>query len=304
MADAPPNGDRRWADDPLTQLCSLSPPRLFRRPVPRCPPQARLSPRPPPGFCERVRGAAVLPTYTHVARAPTAELRMTALADTGVLNPSNGWRTCGAIAVNGWQMLGAEDIMAAVAAKDAAVKANAEADETAEAITEAELKESSTDKDLNGADYKAINKFVYLPSQQPGTRSSQNTKPKAVTFLAALSPPWRERIAPARAASTAALAAATSALAAAESGLAVARATGPPTAGAAAAAAPAAAAAAPAAAAPAAAPGGGGGSPLDLSAASPAAPPVNIPAFLLSLTAEERRAMRAELIRSEGTDDH
>jgi len=239
---------------------------------------------------------------------------MTALADTGVLNPSNGWRTCGAIAVNGWQMLGAEDIMAAVAAKDAAVKAKAEADETAEAITEAELKESSTDKDLNGADYKAIFKFVYLSSQQPGTRSSQNTKPKAVAFLAALSPPWRERIAPARAASTAALAAATSALAAAESGLAVARATGPPTAGAAAAAAPAAAAAAPAAAAPAAAapaaaapaaaPGGGGGSPLDLSAASPAAPPVNIPAFLLSLTAEERRAMRAELIRSEGTDDH
>ena len=234
---------------------------------------------------------------------------MTALADTGVLNPSNGWRTCGAIAVNGWQMLGAEGIMAAVAAKDAAVKAKAEADETAEAITEAELKESSTDKDLNGADYKAIIKFVYLSSQQPGTRSSLNTKPKAVAFLAALSPPWRERIAPARAASTAALAAATSALAAAESGLAVARATGPPTAGAAAAAAPAAAAAAPAAAAPvaaapAAAPGGGGGSPLDLSAASPAAPPVNIPAFLLSLTAEERRAMRAELIRSEGSDDH
>jgi len=229
---------------------------------------------------------------------------MTALADTGVLNPSNGWRTCGAIAVNGWQMLGAEDIMAAVAAKDAAVKAKAEADETAEAITEAELKESSTDKDLNGADYKAIIKLLYLSSQQPGTRSSQNTKPKAVAFLAALSPPWRERIAPARAASTAALAAATSALAAAESGLAVARATGPPTAGAAAAAAPAAAAAAPAAAAPAAAPGGGGGSPLDLSAASPAAPPVNIPAFLLSLTAEKRRAMRAELIRSEGTDDH
>ena len=155
-----------------------------------------------------------------MARAPTAELRMTALADTGVLNPSNGWRTCGAIAVNGWQMLGAEDIMAAVAAKDAAVKAKAEADETAEAITEAELKESSTDKDLNGADYKTIIKFVYLSSQQPGTRSSQNTKPKAVAFLAALSPPWRERIAPARAASTAALAAATSALAAAESGLA------------------------------------------------------------------------------------
>ena len=114
---------------------------------------------------------------------------MTALADTGVLNPSNGWRTCGAIAVNGWQMLGAEDIMAAVAAKDAAVKAKAEADETAEAITEAELKESSTDKDLNGADYKAIIKFVYLSSQQPGTRSSQNTKPKAVAFFAALSPP-------------------------------------------------------------------------------------------------------------------
>jgi len=41
-----------------------------------------------------------------------------------------------------------------MAAKDAAVKAKAEADETAEAITEAELKESSTDKDLNGADYK------------------------------------------------------------------------------------------------------------------------------------------------------
>ena len=70
-----------------------------------------------------------------------------------------------------------------MAAKDAAVKAKAEADETAEAITEAELKESSTDRDLNGADYRAIMKLLYLSSQQPGTRSSQNTKPKACVHL-------------------------------------------------------------------------------------------------------------------------
>ena len=72
---------------------------------------------------------------------------------------------------------------------------------------------ASEDKDMSGRDLAAVVKAVYLISEQPGSRSSHNTKGKALAFLGELGLPWAGMLPGARACCDAAVAKAEAAVA-------------------------------------------------------------------------------------------
>ena len=114
-------------------------------------------------------------------------------------------------------MFSAEKGQAAKKAMDVAVEALAKAKGTAKALDEAEAvaaqRGASEDKDLSDKELAAMVKAVYLISEQPGSRSSHNTKGKALAFLGELGLPWAEMLPGVRARCDAAVAEAETAVA-------------------------------------------------------------------------------------------
>ena len=65
---------------------------------------------------------ATVPTYSHAARAPSAEGRVEALVASSKITTGSLWQNVGAVAVNSWKVFRTQDLLSAKATKTAAEK--------------------------------------------------------------------------------------------------------------------------------------------------------------------------------------